>query len=179
MSVLRFEASTDNSSPTGLSECDGWWGRSNSPGTRATCGQLWAQRALDGAVEDVRQAEIGVNLVAQHPDLPQAYPKRVHIHLLCDLVFQPRLQIHTGSYGSLCPQTKALHMQAVQGVLHGQCTLQPESTSLLALHSSVTHPQGGAQDSQVTDYFEEMKLTDNGRSVVVAEGAWGGTCLPS
>ena len=48
---------------------------------------------MHGAIEDGRQAEIGVDLPAQHPDLPQAHPKRVDVYLFCYLVLQSTLQL--------------------------------------------------------------------------------------
>ena len=53
----------------------GGGGEGSSPCRRGICRQLGAQGAMHGAVEDGGQAELGVDLPAQHPDLPQAHPK--------------------------------------------------------------------------------------------------------
>ena len=78
----------------GLQGRHGWGVREkgSSPCRWGICRQLGAQGAMHGAIEDGRQAEVGVDLPAQHPDLPQAHPKRVHVHLLRHLVLQSTLQ---------------------------------------------------------------------------------------
>lgn len=93
----------------------------------APWGHSWPQRACHHACKDLLQAEVGVRLVTQGPDLPQNHTKGEHIHLHKDRQHQCKVTMASAPMSMIvtlhCNTCRVIVQQPCQVLLKVACNL--------------------------------------------------------